>query len=468
MNRRDFVAAIAAGAGLAGCVGPRRTGPASGWNRVPEILARIQAPRFPDLDFPVTRFGAVGNGSTDCTGAFRQAIAACNAAGGGRVMVPEGRFLTGPIQLQSNVNLHVAAGGTIAFSRDPRAYLPAVFTRWEGVEMMGYAPLIRAWEQRNVAVTGEGTLDGQASSSHWWPWKGQPQHGWKAGEPHQKAARDRLFAQAEQGVPVQQRVFAEGSFLRPQFIQPYRCTNVLIEGVRIINSPMWEIHPVLCQNVTVRGVRIETHGPNNDGCDPESCRDVLIEGCFFDTGDDCIALKSGRNADGRRLATPIENVVIRGCQMKDGHGGVTVGSEISGGARWIFAEDCQMDSPNLERALRIKTNAMRGGVIEHVYMRDCTIGQVEESVLSVDFHYEEGARGPYPPTVRTIELRNVTSGRSEYALFLRGFPANPIQDVALIGCSFRNVERGNVLEHVEALRAVRASINDQPWNPPAS
>jgi polygalacturonase len=266
---------------------------------------------------------------------------------------------------------------------------------------------------------------------------------------------------AERGIPVQERVVAEGGYLRPQFIQPYRCRNVLIEGVTIRRSPMWEVHPVLCTNVTVRGVTIDTHGPNNDGCNPESCRDVLIENCYFDTGDDCIAIKSGRNADGRRLATPSENIIIRGCRMKDGHGGVTIGSEISGGVRYVFAERCEMDSPNLDRALRLKTNAMRGGVLEHIYMRDVAIGQVADAVVHVDFHYEEGAAGSHLPTVRQIEVRNVTSRKSEHALYLRGFANAPIRNVRLVNCRFDDVEKGNVLEHVIGLDMIDVRINGQ-------
>src|SRR4029079_1390489 len=211
-------------------------------------------------------------------------------------------------------------------------------------------------------------------------------------------------------------------YLRPQFIQTYRCRNVLVEDVHIVNSPMWEIHPVLSTNVTVRRVKIRSHGPNNDGCDPESCFDVLIEGCEFDTGDDCIAIKSGRNADGRRLHAPTENVIIRNCVMKDGHGGVTIGSEISGDVRWVFADKCRMDSPNLERALRLKTNAMRGGTLEHIYMRDVTVGQVSDAVVHVDFNCEEGAKGPFMPVVRDINVERVSSRKSKYALYLRGFP----------------------------------------------
>jgi polygalacturonase len=470
VTRRDFLrSATAAGAGMlvsgwaVGCAAkpraPRAFAGASGWERVPGILARIQPPRFPDRTFDVTRFGALGDGTSDCTEALRQAIAACHTAGGGRVLVPAGRFLTGPVHLRSNVELHVSEGATLAFSQDPAAYLPLVHTRWEGVELMHYSPLIYAFEQENIAVTGRGTLDGQADAEHWWPWNGRAQYGWQEGQPNQREARARLFDLAERGVPVPERRFGPGSYLRPQFVQPYRCRNVLIEGVRIVNSPMWEIHPVLCRNVTVRGVAVVTHGPNNDGCDPESCTDVLIDDCRFDTGDDCIAIKSGRNADGRRLASPTENVIVRGCRMQDGHGGVTIGSEISGHVRWVFVEGCTMDSPNLDRALRFKNNALRGGVLEHVYLRNVQVGQVAEAVVHCDFTYEEGANGSFSPVVRDVFVQDVTSGRSEYALFLRGIPAGTIDHIVIEDCDFRNVAKGNLLEHVRGLTLENVSIN---------
>ncbi len=461
LTRRAFLK-TAAGAGAVlvlpgatlGCATSTRTPGAAvddPWAVMGQILARIRPPVFPDRDFDVTAFGGVGDGAADCTAAFRQAVEACAAAGGGRVVVPPGRFLTGPIRLLSGVNLHVSEGATVAFRREPEAYLPPVFTRWEGVEVMNYSPLIYAFEQENVAVTGRGTLDGQADDVYWWPWKGREEYGWSPGGVHQQEGRDRLFEMAERGVPVEERVFGEGDYLRPQFIQPYRCRNVLVEGVTITNSPMWEIHPVLCTNVVVRGVRVVSHGPNNDGCNPESCRDVLIEDCYFDTGDDCIALKSGRNADGRRLAAPIENVVVRGCEMKDGHGGVVIGSEISGGARYVFAENCRMDSPNLDRALRIKTNSVRGGVVEHVYLRDITVGEVADSVVRVNFFYEEGAGGDFTPVVRNIEVRNLTCRKTDRALYLRGYEHSPIRDVRLVDCTIEEVEKESVVEHVVGL-----------------
>jgi polygalacturonase len=273
-----------------------------------------------------------------------------------------------------------------------------------------------------------------------------------------------LMEMGTKGVRVAERVFGEGFCLRPNFVQPYRCQNVLIEGMTIVNSPMWEIHPVLCSNVTVRKVSINTHGPNNDGCDPESCRDVLIEGCRFHTGDDCIALKSGRNNDGRRLSMPVENVVVRDCAMADGHGGIVIGSEISGGARNIFAERCRMDSPQLDRALRIKTNAVRGGIVENVYLRDVTVGQVAEAVVTVNYFYEEGEKGTFPPIVRNVEVRRVTSRKSKYALLLRGFAHDPIQDIRLVDCTFDGVASPDVIENVTGLKLENVRINGQVRN----
>jgi polygalacturonase len=432
-----------------------------GWREADDILARVSPPVFPGRVFSVTEYGAVGDGARDCTAAFRDAIAACVRAGGGRVLVPDGRFLTGAIHLKSRVDLHLSDSATIAFSRDPNHYLPAVFTRWEGVELMNYSPLIYAFEQRDIAITGKGTLDGQASDGHWWPWKGSRP---LAPEATQVAARARLIEMGARGVPVAERVFGAGSFLRPNFIQPYRCQNVLVEGVTIVNSPMWEVHPVLCRNVTVRNVVINSHGPNNDGCDPESCRDVLIEGCTFDTGDDCIALKSGRNEDGRRLAVPIENVVIRNCSMRDGHGGVVIGSEVSGGARNIFAEKCRMDSPNLDRALRIKTNSVRGGFVEHVYMRDVAVGQVAEAVVTINLFYEEGDAGKFPPAVREIDVRGVTSGKSQYGLLLRGYAHTPMRDIRVTDCAFDSVAKDDVLEGVTGLTLANVRVNGKLRN----
>lgn len=417
------------------------------WARAAEILARIKAPVFPSREFPITKYGAKADGKTICTTAFRKAINACYRAKGGRVTVPAGEFLTGPIHLRDNVELHLEGGATLKFVTDPKAYLPAVFTRFEGMECYNYSPLIYAFGQTNVALTGEGVLDGQAGDDNWWQWKGKRQV--KPGEPNQKAARDRLVKMVEEGVLVDLRKFGQGDFLRPSFVEFNRCANVLIEGVRIRRSPMWELHPTLSTNVTVRGVQIASHGPNNDGCDPESCRDVLIEDCVFDTGDDCIAIKSGRNNDGRRIGLPSENLVIRRCTMKDGHGGVVIGSEISGGCRNVFAEDCVMDSPNLDRVLRLKSNAVRGGVIEDVFMRNVRVGQVADAVLQIDFVYEEGANGPHKPAAKNIVMENVTVRQTPRVLNVVGFPGAEISGVRIYDSRFNQVSKPDVVKEAD-------------------
>jgi len=447
MNRRDFLAqSVLVPAAFGAWVEAIQE---DLWGTASAMLARITPPTFPARDVDLLRHGAKGDGESDCTGAFRDAIEACRKAGGGRVVVPAGRFLTGAIRLRSNVNLYLSEGATIAFRPDAAAYLPLVLTRFEGVELMNYSPFVYALDERNVAITGRGTLDGQANAQQWWSWR-----------TGQAPSRTKLIQMAADGVPPEKRVFGEGtSRLRPNFVQPYRCENVLIEGVTVINSPMWELHPVLCRNVIVRGVKINSHGPNNDGCDPESCRDVLIEQCVFDTGDDCIALKSGRNDDGRRLHMPIENVIIRDCEMRDGHGGVVIGSEISGGARNIFAEKCRMDSPRLDRVLRFKTNAARGGLVERIAMRDVTVGEVAEAIVAADFFYEEGRNGSFTPILRDVDVRNVTSRKSRHALLLKGFAESPITNVRVTDCRFDGVADADVLEGVRDLVLTNVTVN---------
>ena len=240
-----------------------------GWDDVPKIVDSINPPLFPDRDFLITEFGAIGDGITNSTKAIKAAIDACHHSGGGRVVVPEGVYLTGAIHLKSNVNLFVSKHATILFSNDYNDYLPIVYTRFEGVECMNYSPLIYAFMQENIAITGSGTLDGQAGPENWWEWKGRNEYGWEEDEPNGDMDVNQLFQMAENGVPVENRIFGKGHYIRVNFIQTYKCRNVMIDSIKIIRSPMWVIHPVLCQNVTVQNVHIDSHGPNNDGCNPE-------------------------------------------------------------------------------------------------------------------------------------------------------------------------------------------------------
>lgn len=464
LTRRSALASGTAAALLA-AQGKRSIAAAAGWRTADEIVAGLRRTQFPVRVFKVTDHGASGNGKQLDTAAFAEAISACAAAGGGTVLVPPGDYLTGPIRLRSNVNLHVERGATIRFSTDPRHY-PLVHTRWEGSELLNYCPLIYAYRERNVAITGSGTLDGQADEEHWWPWKGPWQgtvdNGWRQGSPNQLAARRRLVEMNARGTALAKRVFGEGSYLRPPLIQVYGCDTVLIEGVALRRSPFWQVHPVLSRNVTVRGLDILGHGPNNDGCDPESCDGVLIENNLFDTGDDCIAVKSGRNNDGRRFARPSQNIVIRDCRMKEGHAGIAVGSEISGGVRNLFAERCTMDSPNLHFALRFKNNAVRGGVLEHLHYRDIRVGQVAETVIYCDFNYEEGADGPYTPVLQDVLIDGMTVQHAGRVLDAQGFPNAHIRHLVFRDCRFDGVTERSVVRFVDDLELSGVRIDGKP------
>jgi polygalacturonase len=430
----------------------------SPWSQAADIVRNIHAPVFPEQRFDISVFGAKGDGITLNTAAINTAIDRCAEAGGGRVVVPPGRFLTGAIHLKSNVDLHISEGATLLFSPDP-AHYPLVFTRWEGVEVMNHSPLIYAFKQTNIAISGKGIIDGQGSIDNWWSWSSGAKFGWRDGMPDQRPARNALFRMAEEGVPVEQRVFGQGQYLRPPLIQTYACENVLIEDVWLRNSPFWNIHPVLCRNVMVRDVDISGHGPNNDGCDPESVDHMLIERCTFNTGDDCIAIKSGRNADGRRLHVPSQNIVIRDCVMKDGHGGVVTGSEISGGVRWVFAENCRMDSPDLWYAIRFKNNALRGGVLEHFYFRDIEVGQVSKAVMTCDFNYEEGAKGAFTPVLRHVTIERLRASKALRVLDSQGLRDAPVSDITLRDCTFEGVTETSVSTHTEGLRLEKVRVN---------
>ena len=406
---------------------------AGGWSQVPSILKRIQPPRFPNREFPVAQYGAVGDGVTDCTAAFRKAIDACSDAGGGVVVVSRGTWLTGAIHLKSNVDLSVKKGATIRFSADPKSYLPVVFARYEGTEVMNYSPLVYAFEQTNIAITGDGTLDGQGTTWHSWKSSGDPK---------------RLVEMASRGVPVAKRIFGDGYHLRPNFITPLRCRNVLIQGVRIVNSPMWVLNPVYCTNVTIRNVTVDTRGPNTDGCDPDSCADVLIKNCNFSDGDDCIAIKSGRDRDGQKIHIPCRDIVIQNCRFEAGHGGIAIGSETSGGVRDVFAENCHFDSPDLEMAIRLKTNPARGGYIEGVYLRDCIIRRAQIGIDMTLRYASSGAMdGDAVPVIRDIDIRNSTFQQlTKQPVFIEGWsPSAPISDVSIINCRFLHAAEKNYI-----------------------
>jgi polygalacturonase len=407
---------------------------ASPWDQVPVILSRIVPPTFAARNFDITAFGAKGDGRTDCSAAFAKAIAACNAnPGGGHVVVPSGSFLTGPIRLLSNVDLHVSTGATVKFSTDPKKY-PNVFTRWQGIECMNFSPFIYAFGATNVAITGGGTLDGQGPSGPWFDYDPKRQPDW-----------EKLQQQAVDNVPVAKRVYGLGHFLKPNFVQLYKCTNVLIEDVHLKNSAMWNLHPVLSRNVTIRNVTVFSRGGMVDGCDPESCEDVHITGCQFDTGDDGVVIKSGRDADGRRVGVPSQNIVIENNKFLGRWGAITVGSEMSGGVRNVFAQNntiAKGSSYTSFYAVYVKTNKRRGGVVDGIYVRNLTGGPESKGGIFIDMNYSltgPGQGAIVNPVVQNINVDGLNIKGAPFAIKLSGLSASHIKHVRVTNSTFTNI-----------------------------
>ena len=412
-----------------------------------KIEKQIKRTSFPKRTYLITDFGAKPDTPDEpCHEAINRAILTCSLNGGGTVVVPKGTFHTGPITLMSNVNFHVEEGAVLKFSTDQSLYFPAVITRWEGLDCYNARPLIYAYGETNIAIPGKGTIDGQGSNETWWPMCGAPRYGWKEGMVAQRnGGRERLLMYGETSTPVYKRIMKPEDGMRPQLINLYSCNTVLIEDVTLLNSPFWVIHPLFCESLIVRGVHVFNRGPNGDGCDPESCKNVLIENCTFDTGDDCIAIKSGRNQDGRKWNIPSENIIVRGCFMKNGHGGVVIGSEISGGYRNLFVENCRMDSPDQDPENRIKTSTCRGGLIENVFVRNVTVGQCREAVLRINLQYEnrEKCNRGYAPTVRNVHLKNVTCEKSKLGVLIIGLDDDKhVYNVSVEDSRFNNVKEG--------------------------
>ena len=440
---------------LCGCFGPAgedsTAGTPKGWDLLPEILSRIVPPTFPDRDFDVTDYGAIGDGITDCNPAFKKAVAACTKAGGGRVLVPKGTFLTnGPIHLDNNVNFHVTKDARIIFGTNFDDYLPHVRVRWEGTECYSYSPLVYAYQKTNIALTGKGSLDGQAENS-WamWPLKLKPG----------TITNEELREMNHKEVPAEDiKIYA-----KPTFFEPFECTNVLIEDVTILDYPFWCVHPTFCTNVTIRGLVVDSHNSNNDGIDPDSCTDVLIEDCWLDQSDDCLAIKAGRDNSAWRKGRACENIVIR--NMPSNFEGVAIGSEISGGVRNVFIYDCDYDDGNI---LYCKSNLDRGGFIKDIYVKDLNVGKARILRLRNNYHGYRG--GNFPTEFRNINIENVhiKQGDDE-TISCQGVEGALVYDVFIKDVIIDTLEKGPVmhLRHAENVVLTNVSIAGeiQPTHP---
>lgn len=386
------------------------------------------------------------------TEGIQQRIDAVAAAGGGVVNVPAGEHvLKGPLHLRSNIELHLADGAKLVFSDDPSDYLPSVMSSWEGVECKTLSPLVYAYGCTNVAITGGGTFAPRMKT--WRSWFGR-------GEGHRAATRQLYDWCSEQNVPPEKRdvTALSDSKVRPHLMQFNRCKNVRLEGFKIRESPFWTIHLFLSEDCVLRNLDVYAHGHNNDGVDVEMTRNVLIENCTFDQGDDAIVIKSGRNRDAWRLATPSENIEIRNCTVVNGHVLLGIGSEMSAGVRNVWMHDCKLTSDCLN-LFYVKVNERRGGFVENIRMENCTAKNVKRAVMGVetdvlyqwrDFPTHEVRVTP----IRNLSMKNVTVESAERLVNVRGDRRCPVRNVRLEHVSCAQVRKADVVEHAEDVQVL--------------
>ncbi len=422
--------------------------------KAPFAMPAIAVPDFSRAKrFSIIDFGAVPNNQAQTTLAIARAIDAAHKAGGGSVVVPKGEWLTGKIHLKSNVNLHLEKDAMLLFSGNPDDYLPAVHSTWEGMECYNYSPLIYAYQCKNVAITGEGTVMAQMDT--WKVWFARP-------KPHMESIK-RLYNLAITYTPVEQRQMVnDTAHLRPQFIQFNRCENVLLEGIAIKNSPFWTIHPYLCKNVVVRKVNVYAHGHNNDGIDPEMSQNVLVENCVFDQGDDAVAIKSGRNPEGWRLKTPSKNIVIRNCTVKNGHQLVAIGSELSGGIENVLIENCEViDGAKLFHLLFIKTNERMGGYVKNIYVNHVKSGKIDQGILGIETDVLYQWRNLVPThekrltPIQNVFLNDVSATDVKFVSRILGQKELPIKHIQLKKVRATLVQdKAAIHENVEGFEAI--------------
>ncbi|MDO8542147.1 MAG: glycosyl hydrolase family 28 protein [Opitutaceae bacterium] len=419
----------------------------------PFPMPQLQRPSFPERDFNLLDYGASADPTVKNTAAFAAAIDACAAAGGGRVIVPAGTWLTGPIRLKSNVNLHLANGAEIRFSQDVADYLPPVLRR-RGIEFYGHSSQIYALECSNIAVTGKGLLNGQGAKFMTWHWT--------KGSAVEQNGYDFLRKAAGENMPVEKRILdTEESAIRPSIIELVHCRNVLLEGFTLDRPPSWTVNVVYADSFIARDLDVLTYGdgPNADGINPNSSRNVLIEHCRFSTHDDAIAIKSGQDEDGWRVNKPSENIVVRHCRFSGSAGGcgrIAIGSEMSGGVRNVYIHDCQFDRSS--GVINIKSKPGRGGVIEDVWIKNLKAKSIRSvPVISITTAFGLGKPWPEvesltttPPTFRNIRFENVVCEGSTKSIEIRGLPERPIENVILKNIQISS-EQGPEIQHVKGI-----------------
>jgi len=403
---------------------------------VKSIESQISLPKIPNYRVSVTNFGAKGDGTTDCKVAFDKAMRACAKKNGGTIVVPKGNYLiNGPIHFVSRTALHLEDGAKLIFGTNPKDY-PLVLTSWEGTSLYNYSPMIYGIDVEDVAITGTGTIDGEGHSE-WSSWKALENKG-------KQLSRDMNHRQ----LPVAERRFGEGHYLRPQLIQFVNSKNILIEDVTIEDAPFWCVHLLKSERITLRGLKYNAHNKNNDGIDIEQSKYVLIEDIDFDNADDNIAIKAGRDHDGRASShQPSQHILIRNNRFKGLHA-IVIGSEMSAGVQKVYAYDNRA-SGYLKRGIYLKTNSDRGGYIRDVSITDTQFGDVEDAIYVTANYHGEGS-GDFPSKISNIYISNVSFGNvSNTAIVLEGYATQKVENVNLDRLTINKAKNGMTLTNTK-------------------
>ena len=438
------------------------------WDSLPNLLKHITPPNFPQQDIYITDFGARDDFSFDSRPAILQAIASCHDNGGGRVILPFGKYFSdGPIHLKSNVNLHLEEGAILRFGDNSEKYTPLVKVRWEGTVCWNWSPLIYAFRQTNIALTGQGVIDGNGKN-----WSVS----WRK---LQNPEKDVLRQMGNDLVPEDQRVFGNGfldlnkdgkddghgdnrmHYLRPTLVEFYESENILIDSLTFKQAPFWTIHPVFSKNVTIKNISVYGDYLNDDGIDPDGCENVLIENCYVQTHDDAIAIKAGRDQDAWNRPK-CKNIVIRNCKLASGVNAFAIGSEMSGGVENVFVENCSLLKG--KHGLTFKCNLDRGGQVQRIFLRNIEIDTLKEAmfIFRMDYH---GYRGNnFPTRFNDFYASHITCNAvEEYAFKIIGVEEQPIERIYLHDINIKKAGLDNIIHHAETLLFDQISINGKLW-----
>lgn len=440
------------------------------YEALPFDMPVVQRPSFPDYQVDIRDFGAKADGETLNTEAINNAIKAVSEKGGGKVVIPEGLWLTGPVVLQNNVNLHVEKNALVLFSGDADLY-PLVRTSFEGLDMLRCQSPISAMNAENIAITGHGVLDGSGDS--WRPvkrnkmtdgqWKSLLKSGGVVDEsgkvwyPNEGALKASILTGSKEKREISDSEW-EGMkrWLRPVLLSIVKSKRVLLEGVTFRNSPSWCLHPLSCEDLTLNGVKVFNpwYSQNGDALDVESCKNVVVTNSLFDAGDDAICIKSGKDADGRRRGEPCENVLVKNNTVLHGHGGFVVGSEMSGGVRNVYVADCTFIGTDV--GLRFKSTRGRGGVVENVYVDNINMINIPGDALIADLYYavKDAPGAPVPavteetPSFKNIHISNISCKGAGRAMFLNGLPEMPIENFSVRNMRITDAQKGAFINKV--------------------